>query len=123
MKLQLDLNDANTYQIQRFDLNSVTINDKVYSHNLIIMPNYLNEWLVESFESLEARDFEQIRALNPEVVLLGTGRKIRFPSSELLIALINAGIGVEVMDTAAAIRTYLVLATEGRKVAAALLFK
>ena len=123
MKLQLDLNDANTYQIQRFDLNSVTINDKVYSHNLIIMPNYLNEWLVESFESLEARDFEQIRALNPEVVLLGTGQKIRFPSSELLIALINAGIGVEVMDTAAAIRTYLVLATEGRKVAAALLFK
>ncbi len=123
MKLQLELNDTNTYQIQRFDLNSVTINDKVYSHNLIIMPNYLNEWLVESFESLEARHFEQIRALNPEVVLLGTGQKIRFPSSELLRALINAGIGVEVMDTAAAIRTYLVLATEGRKVAAALLFK
>ena len=123
MKLQLDLNNNATYQIQRFELDSVTINNKVYSHNLIIMPNYLNEWIVESFEGLEVTHFEELRALSPEVVLLGTGQKIRFPSPELLTALINAGIGVEVMDTAAAIRTYMILLAEGRKVAAALLFK
>jgi uncharacterized protein len=123
MKFQLDLNDNNTYQIQSFDLDTVTINDKIYLHNIIIMPICLDEWIVENFESLEVIHFEQLRALNPEVVLLGTGQKIRFPFPELLIPLINAGIGVEVMDTAAAIRTYMVLAAEGRKVAAALLFK
>lgn len=123
MKLQLDLNSNDTYQIQRFDLDTVTINAKVYSHNIIVMPDYLNEWLVESFDSLEMTHFEELKALSPEVVLLGTGQKIRFPSPELLIPLINAGIGVEVMDTAAAIRTYMILLAEGRKVAAALLFK
>jgi len=123
MKLQLDLNSNNTYQIQRFDLESVTINDKVYFNNIIVMPDYLNEWAVDSFDGLDVTHFEQLRAVNPEVVLLGTGKNIRFPSNELLIPLINAGIGVEVMDTAAAIRTYMVLSAEGRKVAAALLFK
>ena len=123
MKLQLDFNSNNTYQIQRFDFESVTINDKVYLNNIIIMPDYLNEWAVDSFDGLDVTHFEQLRAVNPEVVLLGTGKKIRFPSNELLIPLINAGIGVEVMDTAAAIRTYMVLSAEGRKVAAALLFK
>ncbi len=123
MKLQLDFNSNNTYQIQRFDFESVTINDKVYLNNIIVMPDYLNEWAVDSFDGLDVTHFEQLRAVNPEVVLLGTGKKIRFPSNELLIPLINAGIGVEVMDTAAAIRTYMVLSAEGRKVAAALLFK
>ncbi len=123
MKLQLDFNSNNTYQIQRFDFESVTINDKVYLNNIIVMPDYLNEWAVDSFDGLDVTHFEQLRAVNPEVVLLGTGKNIRFPSNELLIPLINAGIGVEVMDTAAAIRTYMVLSAEGRKVAAALLFK
>ena len=123
MKLQLDFNSNNTYQIQRFDFESVTINDKVYFNNIIVMPDYLNEWAVDSFDGLDVTHFEQLRAVNPEVVLLGTGKNIRFPSNELLIPLINAGIGVEVMDTAAAIRTYMVLSAEGRKVAAALLFK
>ncbi len=122
MKIHLDLADA-TYQIQRVDLQSITINEKVYTNSLIIMPESLNNWGVESFETLEVAHFQQLHALNPEVVLLGTGQKIRFPATELLAPLINEGIGVEVMDTPAACRTYTILMTEGRGVAAALLFE
>jgi uncharacterized protein len=59
--------------------------------------------------------------LKPELVVLGTGTRLRHPAPELIRPLIEAGIGLEVMDTAAACRTYLVLSSEGRQVAAALL--
>ena len=57
----------------------------------------------------------------PEVVLLGTGARLRFPPAAVLAPLTRAGIGVEVMDTAAACRTYNILAGDGRRVVAALL--
>jgi uncharacterized protein len=70
---------------------------------------------------LEAAHFEAILEFMPEIVLLGTGGTLRFPHPRLTEALIRAQIGVEVMDTPAACRTYNILASEGRKVAAALL--
>jgi len=120
MKLQIIEGDG-TYQIQRVDLHSVTINEKAYTHSIIVMPESLNEWAVPHFDALNVAHFEQLCALRPEVVLLGTGQKIRFPPPDLLVPLINEGIGVEVMDTQAACRTYMILIADGRKVAAALL--
>ncbi|MEN8216733.1 MAG: Mth938-like domain-containing protein [Pseudomonadota bacterium] len=122
MKFYLDLGDS-TYQIQRVDKHSVTINEKVYTDSIIVMPEYLSDWAVESFEMLEEAHFQALSALRPEVVLLGTGQKIRFPAPALLASLTNEGIGVEVMNTQAACRTYMILMAEGRAVAAALLFK
>jgi uncharacterized protein len=122
MKFNLDLGDG-AYQIQRVDSHSVTINEKVYTDSIIVMPEYLSDWAVESFELLEGAHFQPLCALRPEVVLLGTGQNCRFPAPELLASLINEGIGVEVMDTPAACRTYMILMAEGRAVAAALLFK
>jgi len=121
MKLHLDLSDDSHYQIQRVDSQSVTINDKVYSHNIIVQPNSISDWDVENFNTLEVAHFQQLCALRPELVLLGTGQKIHFPATELLVPLINEGIGVEVMDTPSACRTYTILMAEGRKVLAALL--
>ncbi|HID98731.1 MAG TPA: hypothetical protein EYP59_00355 [Thiotrichaceae bacterium] len=121
MKLHLDLSDDSHYQIQRVDSQSVTINDKVYSHNIIVLPNSISDWDVENFDTLEVAHFQQLCALRPELVLLGTGQKIHFPATELLVPLINEGIGVEVMDTPSACRTYTILMAEGRKVLAALL--
>ncbi|HAI68808.1 MAG TPA: hypothetical protein DCM38_05140 [Gammaproteobacteria bacterium] len=121
MKLHLDLSDDSHYQIQRVDSQSVTINDKVYSHNIIVQPNSISDWDVENFDTLEVAHFQQLCALRPELVLLGTGQKIHFPATELLVPLINEGIGVEVMDTPSACRTYTILMAEGRKVLAALL--
>jgi uncharacterized protein len=120
MKLQI-VQDDGAYQIQRVDLHSVTINGKIYSHSIIVMPESINEWAVPRFDALNVAHFQQLCALRPQVVLLGTGKKIRFPPPDLLVPLINEGIGVEVMDTQAACRTYMILMADGRKVAAALL--
>ena len=121
MNLQLESNNSK-YQIQQLDTHSVTINGQTYTKNLIIMPEYLSNWEVKNFEMLDVTHFQQLCTLQPELVLLGTGQKIRFPDPKLLAPLINACIGVEVMDTAAASRTYTILTAEGRQVAAALLF-
>jgi len=79
------------------------------------------EWVVGEFEALTAADFGFIADLKPEIVIFGTGTAQRFPQPELARALADSGAGVEVMDSRAACRTYNILASEGRKVVAAVL--
>lgn len=110
-----------TYQIKRVDTNSITINETNYSNSLIIMPEYLTDWEPSNFEDLKLEHFEILANLDADVIVLGTGQTIHFPSVELLTPLIKKGIGIEVMDTAAACRTYTILASEDRNVAAGLL--
>jgi uncharacterized protein len=76
---------------------------------------------VGSVEGLAADHMAAIVELAPEIVLLGTGASLRFPEPALLAPLYKAGIGVEVMDTPAACRTYNILLAEGRKVLAAVI--
>lgn len=78
-------------------------------------------WPVDGFDALEASHFAQLLALKPELVIFGSGARMRFVHPSLMAQLINAGIGVETMDTAAACRTYNVLVSELRSVVAALL--
>jgi uncharacterized protein len=78
-------------------------------------------WDAANFDALTAAHFERLVALEPEVVIFGSGARLRFAPPALLRALIERRIGVETMDTAAACRTYNVLANEGRTVVAALL--
>ncbi len=73
------------------------------------------------FDALTEADFAALLAHGPEIVLLGTGATLRFPHPRLTRALAEAGVGLEVMDTPAACRTFNILAAEGRKVVAALL--
>ncbi len=122
MKLHLETS-VGTYQIQSVDSQSVTINNVVYTHSLILMPEHLEEWAVDSFDQLQVTHIEQILNLHPDLVLLGTGSRQRFTAPAVLAPLINARIGIEVMDTAAACRTYTILMGDGRVVAAALLFQ
>jgi uncharacterized protein len=70
---------------------------------------------------ISAEHLETAAGLDPEVLLIGTGISLEFPDMELTYQLMERGIGVEVMDTAAACRTYNVLMHEGRRVALALL--
>jgi uncharacterized protein len=79
-------------------------------------------WRPAAFEELTADDFEAIAALQPALVVFGSGARLRFAKPALLRPLIERRIGVETMDTAAACRTYNVLLAEGRSVVAALLF-
>ena len=100
----------------------VMVNDKRYEKSMIMLPEQLVEsWSVESFDSLIPEHFDIIAALKPEIVLLGTGKQLRFPPHSMTLSLMKARIGLEVMDTYAACRTYNILMAEGRNVAAALI--
>jgi uncharacterized protein len=93
-----------------------------YRENLLVTPERIvTGWAAGGFDGLIEEDFAKIAALQPEVALLGTGTTLRFPRARLTRALVEAGIGLEVMDTPAACRTFNILAAEGRKVAAAIL--
>lgn len=81
----------------------------------------VQSWPVVGFEALQAADFSALLQHRPELVVFGSGSRLRFVHPSMLAGLINAGVGVETMDTAAACRTYNVLASEGRSVLAALL--
>jgi uncharacterized protein len=79
------------------------------------------DWVPQSLAELQAQHFEALHNFDVQMLLLGTGARLRFPDSRHLAPLYERGIGVEVMDTPAACRTYNILMAEGRQVAAALL--
>ena len=100
----------------------VSVNTVRYVGNLIVLPERLiSDWTPASFDSLSLADFELLATLDTEIILLGTGKQLRFPRPELMQPLIAVRKGLEVMDVHAACRTYNVLINEGRKVAAALI--
>ena len=89
--------------------------------SVILTPEQIIEhWLVNEQE-LSAKDMEQVLATQPEVILLGTGDSTQFPPPEIMQCCYQAQVGIEVMNTAAACRTYNVLAAERRRVTAALM--
>lgn len=101
----------------------VSVNAVRYSNNLIVLPERLiPDWTPDSFDTLSLADFELLATLDTEIILLGTGTRLRFPRPELMRPLVAVQKGLEVMDIHAACRTYNVLINEGRKVAAALVF-
>ena len=100
----------------------VEVNARRHVQAIVLMPEEpVAHWPVDRFESLQADHFESLLPYKPELVLLGTGARQRFPHPRLTRALTDARVGVEVMDTRAACRTYNILMTEGRRVMAALL--
>jgi uncharacterized protein len=100
----------------------VMINGERYDHSVVVLAEAVREdWNVASFDELEEQHFSYFLALEPDVLLLGTGARQRFPHPRLYSALTDAGIGVECMDTPAACRTYNILVAEDRRVVAAIL--
>lgn len=121
MKLHADpLTSLNT--VTAYGAGFVEINRIRHEGALILGPDFPpRPWAVDGFEQLTAERTAELLAFGPEVVLLGTGERQRFPTPEVLQPLARAGIGVEVMTTAAACRTYNILMSEGRRVIAAFL--
>lgn len=100
----------------------IEINLIRHTESVLVMPEgEIRPWPVERFEDLQAAHFEALLELGPEVVLLGTGARLRFPHPRLTAALANRHIGVDAMDLQAACRTYNILMAEGRRVAAILM--
>ena len=103
---------------------AVRINGQTYTASLVLpWQGDIQPWSCGAFTELHATHFERLLALSPELVIFGSGLRLRFAAPALLRPLIERGIGVETMDTAAACRTYNVLASEGRSVVAALLLE
>jgi uncharacterized protein len=100
----------------------VAVNGARHSSSLVVSGDrIIADWPAASLEGLAADHLAAIVELKPEIVLLGSGATFRFPEPGLLAPLHQAGIGVEVMDTPAACRTYNILLGEGRNVIAALI--
>ena len=81
------------------------------------------DWNCARFDDLTAEHFALLAATLPELVIFGSGTRLRFPPPAFLRALMDQRIGIETMDTLAACRTYNILAGEGRQVIAALLIE
>jgi len=121
VKFQPDsLDGVNT--IARHDGGSVWIGNQSYSGSVIVpWSGPVRAWAPADFNALTQAHFDEILQLQPELVIFGSGARLRFPAPALLRELIARRIGVESMDSAAACRTYNVLVSEGRTVVAALL--
>lgn len=105
--------------IQQVSETTITINGQAYSQSIALTPEeVLSNWESRPVAELDEGHFEILLARSPEIVLLGTGPTNLFPPRELLFAFARRGVGLESMDTPAAARTFNVLATEGRRVAA-----
>lgn len=120
VELRLDP-PAGEYRIRSYQPGAILVNDTTYSNSLIISANTLiNNWNPKNINELTRNDWQAVLDLDPAIVLIGTGPTIVFPEIACLIPLIERNIGYEIMDTAAACRTYTVLVAEDRRVVAAL---
>jgi len=120
MKFHLNTAEGNMFTGHGADY--VRLGVVEYRDNVLVTPERIvTGWTAGGFDTLTEADFAALTELKPEVVLLGTGASLRFPHPRLTRALTDAGIGVEVMDTPAACRTFNILAAEGRRVVAAVI--
>jgi uncharacterized protein len=120
MKFHLNTAEGNMFTGHGADY--VRLGVVEYRDNVLVTPErVVTGWTAGGFDTLTEADFAALAALQPEVVLLGTGASLRFPHPRLTRALTDAGIGVEVKDTPAACRPFNIRAAEGRRVVAAVI--
>lgn len=121
MKLTDDIL-AGTNLVRAYAPGEIRVGETVLHRSCLLRADRLvTDWRPQTLRELTAEDLDAVLALEPEIVVLGSGTRQRFPDPQLLAKLLSKGVGCEVMDTGAACRTYNVLASEDRRVVAALL--
>lgn len=111
-----------THLVRSYTPGEIRVGETVIRSSCLLRADkVVPQWRPQTLNALTAEDLEPIFALEPEIIVLGTGTRQRFPESALLGSILARGIGCEVMTTAAACRTYNVLVSEDRRVVAALL--
>ncbi|WP_119154359.1 Mth938-like domain-containing protein [Caldimonas tepidiphila] len=123
MKLQPDrISSANV--ISGYTPQHIAINGQPWTQSMLVpWAGEVGSWDVTRFDEMSAGHLASVAQLAPELVIIGTGARQRFLRPDVLRPLIEARIGFEIMDTAAACRTYNILVSEGRSVVAALLLE
>lgn len=121
MKLHSDrVSTAN--RITAYGTGYITVNEERITTSVVVTPTRLiTDWAPEGFAGIASAYARMLDELEVEIILLGTGASQQFPHADLYAEAASRGIGLEVMDTAAACRTYNILMAEGRTVAALLL--
>jgi len=108
-----------TLTVQSVTASAITVNGQLYRHAIAVTTEeVLANWEPKPIAGLAESDFETLLGSSPEIILLGTGSNNVFPPRELMFSFARRGIGFECMDTAAAARTFNVLAAEGRQITA-----
>lgn len=119
MKFTEELNTAH-YRITGYGDSWVAVNQRTLNRSFLLgSQTLITDWQPDSLQALQAWHLEPLFAIGAEVILIGTGKNQALPSPDIWKALVQQGVGFEVMTTAAACRTYNVLLTEARRVAAA----
>lgn len=123
MKIELDTDKQTVNRITAYTDKTVTLNNTVVINNncVISANNILEDWCVKSIDDMQTGNFDDVISLEPEIILLGTGRESCIPRAEICAYLHEKRIGFEFMQSGAAIRSYNVLLGESRKVALALI--
>jgi uncharacterized protein len=110
------------YLIQRYERGSIVVNGQELRESCILSQGTLiPSWHARSGVTLTWDDLQPVLALAPQILILGTGTSQVFPSGEITVQIAREGVGLEVMDTGAACRTYNILVSEGRRAVAALI--
>lgn len=123
MQLNHELPDY-AYSLRAASGRSARVNDRELGSSFYLTPDQLVEqWPVLRAADLQMTDLEPILALNPALIVLGTGDRQVFPPAAVMAGCLSRGIGLEVMNNPAAARTFNILAGEGRKVAAAFILE
>lgn len=118
MDLSLDRPESFLF-VRRTARDRITVVDRDITVSFLLAPDRMIEgWPASDARSLSPDLAEAFFELQPELVLLGTGERQSFPPADFLAAFLRRGVGIEVMDNAAAARTYDLLAGEGRRVVA-----
>lgn len=121
MKFSLQ-SDPGSNLVRACTATEIRVGDRIITTSAILSADRLVlDWQPRTAGELTAQHLHEVLALEPEVILLGTGERQEFPDSGVLRVALERGVAVEVMDTRAACRTYNVLVQEGRRVAAAVL--
>ena len=120
MKIQPDRTDK--LSITSYSDASISVNGQTYPHSLFVSSDgKILPWSNPSLDNIGSKEFNLLLESNCEILIWGTWGKQKFPSQQVLLIFSQQGIGIESMDTAAACRTFNILANEGRKVCAILL--
>jgi uncharacterized protein len=117
MKISQDPLTALT--VRQVERGSIRVGTTVFADDFVLTADgFAREFALPEVATLSESHMEPLLAADPELILLGTGWAAAFPPRELVFALARRGVGLEIMDTPAACRTYNILLSEGRRVAA-----
>jgi uncharacterized protein len=121
MKIETNIEDSNVNKILSYSGNWFKLNDRLIRTNLVISKNHLYEdLLTDNFQDFALQHLQKITSWYPEIILIGTGKANNLPNFEWATHANNNNIGLEIMDTGAACRSYNLLIDEGRNVVACL---